>query len=180
MKITMMKVSDLIPYVNNPRDNTDTVDKVVSSIKEYGFKNPILIDKNNVIINGHTRLLACKKIGLEVVPVIIADDLTQAQAKGLRIADNKIAEYSKWDNELLKLEIDMLKELDFDLDLTGLKEFEIDNLYLEFDAFDDLEGSDDELINEYEEPLEKIDIKGCCPSCGFKDNLSVFKYVEVD
>ena len=180
MNIIKMKGEDLIPYVNNPRNNENAVDKVASSIAEFGFKNPIIIDKNNVVINGHTRLLASKKLGLKEVPVIKADDLTEAQVKAFRIADNKTSEYSKWDNELLKLEIDTLKDLDFDLELTGLKEYEIDSLYLEFNDFDNLEEAEDDLIEEYDEPAGKVETKGCCPNCSFKDDISVFKYTEVE
>ena len=180
MNIIKIKVEDLIPYVNNPRNNENAIDKVASSIQEFGFKVPIVIDKNNVVITGHTRLLASKKLGLKEVPVIKADDLTEAQVKAFRIADNKTSEYSKWDNELLKLEIDTLKDLDFDLELTGLKEYEIDSLYLEFNDFDNLEEAEDDLIEEYDEPMEKIEIKGCCPNCGYKDNVSAFKCVEVE
>ena len=116
MNIVKLKVSDLIPYINNPRNNENAVDKVASNIKEFGFKVPIVIDKNNVIVNGHTRLLASKKLGLEEVPVIVADDLSDAQIKAFRIADNKTSEYATWDEELLKLELEQLEEMDFDLD----------------------------------------------------------------
>ena len=104
MNIVKIKTEDLIPYVNNPRNNENAVDKVASSIAEFGFKNPIVIDKNNIVINGHTRLLASKKLGLKEVPVIVADDLTEAQVKAFRIADNKTSEYAEWKEELLKLE----------------------------------------------------------------------------
>ena len=83
MNIIKMKVEELIPYINNPRNNENAVDKVASSISEFGFKNPIVIDKNNIVINGHTRLLASKKLGLKEVPCIVADDLTEAQVKDI-------------------------------------------------------------------------------------------------
>ena len=116
MNIVKMKVEELIPYINNPRNNENAVDKVASCIAEFGFKNPIVIDKNNVVINGHTRLLASKKLGLKEVPVIIADDLTEAQVKAFRIADNKTSEYATWDKELLRVELDMLEEMNFNLE----------------------------------------------------------------
>ena len=115
MNIVKMKVSELIPYINNPRNNENAVDKVASSIKEFGFKNPIVIDKNNIIINGHTRLLASKKLGLKEVPVIVADDLSEAQVKAFRIADNKTSEYAEWDEELLKIELEQLEDLNFSM-----------------------------------------------------------------
>ena len=95
MNVTNIDIDKLIPYVNNPRNNQDAVDKVASSIKEFGFKVPIVIDKNNVVVTGHTRLLTSKKIGLKEVPCIIADDLTDAQIKAFRIADNKVSEYAE-------------------------------------------------------------------------------------
>ena len=140
MNIVKMKVSDLIPYINNPRNNENAVDKVASSIKEFGFKVPIVIDKNNVIVNGHTRLLASKKLGLEEVPVIVADDLSDAQIKAFRIADNKVSEYASWDEELLKLELEQLEEMDFDLDLVNID-------YSDFDLEIELEEIDVDFEN---------------------------------
>jgi len=97
LEIKNFKIEEVHPYENNPRFNKDAVSKVASSIKKFGFKNPILVDKNNVIIAGHTRLEAAKKLGLEEVPCIVASDLTEKQAKALRLADNKVAEFSTWD-----------------------------------------------------------------------------------
>lgn len=129
MQIIEMNIDDVIPYANNPRKNGgEAVDRVASSIKEYGFKSPIIVDKDNVVIAGHTRLKAAHKLKLDTVPVIKADDLTPAQIKSYRIADNKVAEYSTWDNELLSIEFEKLQELDFDLDLTGFEDFEIESL----------------------------------------------------
>ena len=180
MNILNIDIDKIIPYINNPRNNENAIDKVASSIQEFGFKVPIVIDKNNVVITGHTRLLASKKLGLKEVPCVVANDLSEAQIKAFRIADNKTSEYATWDNELLKIELDMLKDLDFDLELTALKEYEIDSLYLEFDDFNDLEEAEDDLIEEYDEPAGKVETKGCCPNCSFKDDISVFKYTEVE
>ena len=101
LKIEYLKTDNLVPYINNPRINDNAVDVVAGSIAEFGFRNPIIVDKNNVIIAGHTRLLAAKKLGLAEVPVIRADDLTETQVKALRIADNKTAELAEWDTEML-------------------------------------------------------------------------------
>ena len=106
MKIVNLKTEQLIPYINNPRNNDDAVDKVASSIKEFGFKVPIVINKDNVVVTGHTRLKAAKKLGIEEVPCIIADDLTDAQIKAFRIADNKVSEYAEWNEDLLKVELE--------------------------------------------------------------------------
>lgn len=126
MNVRMVSLDSVIPYVNNPRNNKNAIDKVASSIKEFGFKVPIVVDKDNVIITGHTRLLASQKLGLKEVPVIMADDLTDAQVKAFRIADNKVSEFAEWDNDLLAIEFEQLKELDFDLELTGFNLDEMD------------------------------------------------------
>lgn len=131
MKIIEMNIEDLKPYENNPRINHMAVNEVAKSIREFGFKVPIIVDKDNVIIAGHTRLEASKKLGLEKVPVIKADDLTPEQVKAFRIMDNKSAQYSDWDYEKLLEEIDELAEMDFDIDLTGFSQVEIDELISE-------------------------------------------------
>ena len=113
-QIKYMKIADVRPYENNPRKNDQAVDMVAESIKEFGFKNPIIIDKNAVIIAGHTRLKAAQKIGLEEVPVIVADDLTEDQARAFRLVDNRTAEIAEWDFEKLTAELE-----DVDLDLTA-------------------------------------------------------------
>jgi ParB/RepB/Spo0J family partition protein len=101
LKIEMLSVNQLVPYTKNARHNEKAVDKVASSIKEFGFKNPIIIDANNEIIAGHTRLMAAKKLGIDEVPTIKVDDLSPEQVKAFRIADNKTSEYAEWDFECL-------------------------------------------------------------------------------
>ena len=123
METIIKKISELIPYVNNPRNNDDAIDAVASSIKNFGFKVPIVVDSNNEIINGHTRFKAAKKLGLEIVPVIVADDLTPEQIKAFRLADNKVGEIATWDEDALAVELEELKNLDFDM---SEFEFEID------------------------------------------------------
>ena len=132
------KTDELIPYVNNPRNNDQAVDAVASSIKNFGFKVPIVIDSKNEIINGHTRLKAAKKLGIEEVPVIVADDLTEDQIKAFRIADNKVAELADWDEELLLAELNMI-EMDmaqFNIDMSEL-DFEDSSEEVVEDEFDD-------------------------------------------
>lgn len=119
LNIEYIDTEKLIPYINNPRVNDNAVDKVAASIKEFGFKNPILIDKENVIIAGHTRLKAAKKLGLKKVPVIRVEDLTENQIKAFRIADNKTAEFADWDIELLNIELESIGEI-----FTGFDEIE--------------------------------------------------------
>lgn len=110
--LVFLNISELKPYENNPRINDKAVDAVAASIKEFGFKVPIIIDKNNVIVAGHTRLKAAQKLGLEEVPVIVADDLTEEQIKAFRLADNKVSEIAEWDFDKLN---DELASLDFDM-----------------------------------------------------------------
>jgi len=105
MKIELMAPAELVPYAKNPRKNQPAVDYVANSIKEFGFRNPILIDKDKVIIAGHTRLLAAEKLGIKQVPVIRIEDLTPDQVKALRLADNKTAEFAEWDRGLLDEEL---------------------------------------------------------------------------
>ena len=109
MDIQNISIDQLIPYINNPRNNANAVDKVAASIKEFGFKVPIVVDKEKVVVAGHTRLLAAKKLGLAEVPCIIADDLTEQQIKAFRLADNKVSEFAEWDMEKLAIEIEMVE-----------------------------------------------------------------------
>lgn len=123
------RVADLIPYVNNSRTHSDEqVTQVAASIKEFGFTNPILIDDDNGIIAGHGRLMAAKKLGMDTVPTITLEGLTEAQKKAYVIADNQLALNSGWDLDTLKLEIDTLTELDFDISLLGFEDDFIDDL----------------------------------------------------
>jgi len=114
LDIIYKRVDELIPYVNNPRHNDQAVDAVASSIKNFGFKVPIIVDAGNEIVAGHTRLKAAKKLGLEEVPVIIADDLDEGQVRAFRLADNKTAEFSEWDYEILMAELDLLEDIDME------------------------------------------------------------------
>jgi len=122
MNIVYKKLSELQPYENNPRKNDDTVDYLVNSIKEFGFRVPIIIDTKDVIVSGHTRYKAAKKIGMKDVPCVVATDLSDKQITAFRIIDNKVSEHSKWDIDKL------LYEMDFDnIDFTdyGFLDLEI-------------------------------------------------------
>ena len=122
MEIRNISLSELKEYENNPRlINDEAVDRVAASIKEFGFKVPIIVDENNVIVAGHTRKLAAQSIGMDEIPVIIADDLTEEQIKAFRLADNKVAEFSEWDFDLLS---DEINGLDIDMDDFGFDEIE--------------------------------------------------------
>lgn len=128
MQVETMKTKDLVPYDKNPRHNEEAVEIVANSIREFGFKNPIIVDGNNEIIAGHTRLKAAELLGLEEVPVIKAKDLTPDQVKAFRIADNKTSEYAEWDLELLADEMEELDLAGFDLEITGFNSEEIEGL----------------------------------------------------
>lgn len=112
MEILNLKIADVKPYEKNPRKNEEAVIYVANSIKDFGFKVPIVIDKDNVIVCGHTRYKAAKKLGLKEVPCIMADDLTDEQIKAYRLADNKVAEKAEWEFDLLNDELEDLFEFD--------------------------------------------------------------------
>lgn len=144
MKVVNKKIEELKPYENNPRNNENAVDYVANSIKEFGFKVPLVIDKDNVIVTGHTRYLACKKLGMKEIPCIIADDLTDKQIKAFRIADNKTNDMAEWNDDLLSVE---LKEVLDEIDMTdfGFGDFELSMLTDDMDP----DGYDDDMIKEY-------------------------------
>ncbi len=114
IKITKKEINQLIPYENNPRINDDSVDLVANSIKRFGFKNPVIIDRNNVIIAGHTRIKASKKLGIKEIPCVVADDLTEEETKALRLADNKTQELSTWEDSILEMELGDIKEINME------------------------------------------------------------------
>jgi ParB-like chromosome segregation protein Spo0J len=118
MQIETFKTENLIEYARNPRKNDAVVDRMVSCIKEFGFKIPIVAKSDGFVIDGHLRLKAAKQLGLKAVPVVIADDLTETQIKAFRLIANQSANWAEWDEELLKLELEDLKDLDFDIYLT--------------------------------------------------------------
>lgn len=156
MKIIEMQVDDLHVYENNPRDNEEAVKYVANSIKEFGFKVPIIIDKANVIVAGHTRLKAAQQLGLEKVPCIVADDLDDDQIKAFRLADNKVSEASSWDWSKLEQELDDLSIADFDMSDFGF-------------ALND-DNYDDENLDSYFEESPQAKKKEpkliVCPHCG--------------
>jgi len=128
MQIQLIETNKLLPYINNPRKNLN-IDKVASSIKEFGFQQPIVIDKENIIIVGHTRFEAAKKLGLDKVPVVVAE-LDPNKAKAYRIADNRLNEDASWDTKLLNIEFNDLLSKDYNLDNLGFSNDELDNLFL--------------------------------------------------
>ena len=150
MEVRDLSLDSIIPYARNPRKNDRGVDKVAASIKEFGWRSPIVVDEEMVILAGHTRYKAAKKLGLTEAPVHIAEGLTGAQKKAYRIADNRVAEEAEWDEELLKFELEELGELDFDMNFLGFDNKELSKL---------LEDSDED--NPY---TKKVDIPTYEPS----------------
>ena len=161
MEIENINVGELIPYDNNPRLNDGAVDGVAASIKEFGWKIPLVIDKDNVIVCGHTRLKAALKLGLESVPCIRADDLSDEQIKAFRLADNKVSEAAEWDLDKLSVEL-----------------AEIDNIEMEQFGFDDIEigsiggGADDLEDDDPFEDIEKLEKHYGVPYQGNKSRIA--------
>lgn len=150
MTVAMMPVDCLIPYARNPRKNDSAVDAVAASIKEFGFRQPIVVDDEMVILVGHTRAKAAKKLGLVEVPVHVASGLTESQKKAYRIADNRLNELAEWDDDLLALELEDLRMDDFDLGTMGFDDGEVDRL------LDGLDATPDGLTDEDEAPEPSV------------------------
>jgi ParB-like chromosome segregation protein Spo0J len=135
-QVVYQDISQIHPYENNPRNNEAAIEPVAQSIKRFGFRVPILIDGKGTIIAGHTRYEAAKRLGMDKVPCIRVDDLTDEQIRAYRIADNKVAEASSWNDDVLRAEMDALKALDVDLTDTGFSEVELDGLLREVEDAD--------------------------------------------
>lgn len=138
LNLIYKNVNDLIMYKNNPRKNKEAVPYVKESIINFGFKIPCVIDKGNVLICGHTRVMAAKELNIKEVPCIIADDLTEEQIRAFRLADNKVSEFAKWDNQLLNIELD---EIDLDMSLFGFE-------FVEEEEKEEVEVEFTETLNE--------------------------------
>ena len=140
MEVKMVKLEDITPYENNPRYNDEAVKPVMESIKQFGFKVPMVLDKNNVIVTGHTRYKAAWQLGMTEVPVIYADDLSEEQIRAFRIADNKTSDFSMWDNKKLLEELEGIEDF-----FTG---FNVDEL---MDGAKQLDESDNQPLVDNEE-----------------------------
>lgn len=152
------ELSALLPYAQNARIHTgDQIDKIAESMRRFGWTVPALIDEDGVIIAGHGRVLAAQKLGLAQVPVMVARGWSEGQKRAYRIADNALTDQSVWSNDLLKVELVELRELDFDLALTGLDDRQIERLLAEA-----LPPEQFGVVD------ENIPIQHCCPRCGFR------------
>lgn len=157
MQVIEKQVAELVPYENNPRHNEDAVKFVASSIQQFGFKVPIVISPDNVIIAGHTRVLAAKELGMATVPCVIADDLTEEQMKAFRLADNKVAEASGWDWDKLEQELFEIQSSTESIDMSDFG-FEITAEEDNLDKFFEDTGS----VKSTEEKTKTV----TCPHCG--------------
>lgn len=163
LEIKYIPINDIKPYKNNPRLNEEAIPYVMKSIREFGFKNPIILDKNNVIVAGHTRLESAKRLGMKEAPVIYADDLTEEQVKAFRLVDNKVSEKSMWDYSKLDEELDSILDIDmsmFDFDInTDCVEIErIDLSNKEFEKYEIIITCQNEI--ELEENYNKLTKEG--------------------
>ena len=157
MKIQQIEINKIIPYINNPRKNLNA-DKVASSIKEFGFQQPIVVDKDMSIIVGHTRYEAAKRLDLKTVPVVIAD-LDPLKAKAYRIADNRLNEDSEWDYSLLNVEFTDILDNHYDLDNLGFNNDELEKF---------ITNTKDEKLDDFEEIDNKLETSKMCPKCGYE------------
>jgi len=123
MEIEFLNIAEIIPYDNNPRHNDEAVEAVSASIRKFGFKVPVIIDENNVIVAGHTRIKAAEELGITEIPCIRANDLDDDQIKAFRLADNKVSELASWDMEKLTIE---LGEIEMDMTEFGFDDVEIE------------------------------------------------------
>ena len=162
--VKIINIDALKPYPNNPRKNEHAIEPVANSIREFGFKQPIVVDKDNMIIAGHTRLLAARKLGLTEVPVIVADDLTPEQVKAYRLADNKTGELAGWDFEQLDLELEELDLPEIDMAIFGFDP-KLDDGTSFFERENRDGAARQEGNDEYNEFLDKFEPKKTTDDC---------------
>jgi ParB-like chromosome segregation protein Spo0J len=138
--IEMWPIDRLVPYVRNPRKNDAAIDRMAASIQEFGFKIPVLARTSGEVVDGHLRLKAARKLGMTEIPVILCDEWSEAQVKAFRLMVNRSVGWAEWDEELLGLELSELKDLDFDLNLTGFDSREIDEYLADPDVDEDADA----------------------------------------
>ena len=162
LTVEMWPIERCVAYARNPRKNDAQVDRMASAIKEFGFRIPIVARSDGSLVDGHLRLKAAQKLGLKEVPVALADELTEAQVKAFRILANKSANWAEWDTDLLKLELEELHALDFNLEMTGFDAQELGDLWLDGDGgnFDPDENAEATRLDETTPKM------ATCPHCG--------------
>ena len=155
LNIVYKKISEINEYQNNPRINDEAIEPVMESIKNFGFLVPVVLDKSNVIIAGHTRKKVAEKLHMETIPCIYAEYLTEEQVKAFRLADNKTAEFSQWDIEKLEKELSDIMDIDME-SLFHFADFDTENI----------DVSDDDFLQQYESSQNKKNKMIVCPHCG--------------
>lgn len=155
LNIVYKKISEINEYQNNPRINDEAIEPVMESIKNFGFLVPVVLDKSNVIIAGHTRKKVAEKLHMETIPCIYAEYLTDEQVKAFRLADNKTAEFSQWDIEKLEKELSDIMDIDME-SLFHFADFDTENI----------DVSDDDFLQQYESSQNKKNKMIVCPHCG--------------
>lgn len=174
-KFEIRSVDALIPYARNARTHSpEQVQKLAGSIKEFGFINPVIISDDGCVLAGHGRIMAAQKLGIKQVPCVVESHLTEAQKKAYILADNRLALDSGWDEEMLKIEISELKEMDFNLDSIGFDGVEIDEIFKDHDVQEFTENlTEDKDTHSKELDLGDFDqdkFKHTCPRCGMRFN----------
>lgn len=163
MAINWVSPNEIKPYDNNPRINDHAVDKVANSLKDFGWQQPIVVDQDKTIIVGHTRWKAANKLGMEQIPILVALDLTEAQVKAYRLADNRTGELAEWDFNLLPIELEDLKMMDFDMGDIGFSDIEIEQLFADKDPVKDGMTDPDNIPEPTETPKSEL---GMVYQCG--------------
>jgi len=174
LKIQQTSIEDISPYPNNPRKNSKAIDVVSKSIKEYGFQQPIVVDKNSVIVVGHTRYYAAKKLNLSQVPVVVADNLSDVQINAYRIADNKTNQYADWDEDILITELEQILKINQN-QLTGFTQDELNQLFgVDDDTYSrKIETPVYEITGEKPTEWELVDTDKTLQLCANIDNADI-------
>jgi len=163
MKIEQWPIEKCIEYARNPRKNDHAVDRMAAAIREFGFRVPILAKSDKTVVDGHLRLKAAKKLGLEEVPVLLCDDMTDIQVRAFRLSVNKVSEFADWDDEMLRVELDELGKDGFDLELTGFSLDEVRALSLNDEYPEQNPESSSKEID-----TDEFTMDHTCPKCGFE------------
>ena len=173
LKVETWPINRCVMYARNPRKNDEQVDRMASAIREFGFRIPIVAKSDGTVVDGHLRLKAAQKLGLKTVPVALADELTDTQIKAFRLLANQSANWAEWDEDLLKLEIEDLKQEEFDIGLIGFDGDLLQRLDFGADSFgsweDQQEGGENGDENEdFQEYGDDIKTEHKCPKCGYE------------
>ena len=175
MEIFNINIEEIKEYENNSKLHPKwQIEQIINSIQEFGFNDPIAIDEDNTIIEGHGRYLACRELGYKTIPCIRLSDLNEEQKRAYIIAHNKLTLNTEFDIDKLEYELNALQVIGFDVELTGFDETEIEELKAKAELIDTSDYGEEDLKNDYQEPNKKV----CCPNCGFRAERKEFKADE--